>query len=119
MKKTSMHVPTIREMQLMVLVADEERCGHEVAELYKKETRKTISENVVYIVFKGLVRKGWIKMRDVHNDNHRIHYFHIMDAGRKALERGFKENPNLVITRAQQALIRPRDVLISDETLVS
>jgi DNA-binding PadR family transcriptional regulator len=80
-----MKLPSPMEMQLLALVAHEERSGREVAELYRQETGKSISYGTLYTTFRRLKDSGWVKVRDDHDQDGRIRFFLIDIEGRRAL----------------------------------
>ena len=75
-------------MQLLALVAHEERSGREVAKLYEQETGKSISYGTLYTTFRRLKESGWVKTRDDEDEDGRVRFFRIDVDGRKALAEG-------------------------------
>lgn len=76
------------EMQLLALVADDERSGREVAEMYENEIGTPISYGTLYTTFRRLKDNGWVKTRDDQDQDGRVRFFKIDIDGRRALASG-------------------------------
>ncbi len=85
---TVMKMPSPMEMQLLALVATDERSGRDVAKLYRQETGKAISYGTLYTTFRRLKENGWVRVRDDQNEDGRVRYFNIDVDGRRALAKG-------------------------------
>src|SRR5882672_2194547 len=83
-----MKMPSPMEMQLLAIVAGDERSGREVAKLYEQETGKTISYGTLYTTFRRLAESGWVKVRDDQDDDGRVRFFKLDIEGRRALAAG-------------------------------
>jgi DNA-binding PadR family transcriptional regulator len=83
-----MKLPSPVEMQLLALVASQERSGREVAKLYEQETGKSMSYGTLYTTFRRLIDSGWVKARDDEDSDGRVRFFRIDVNGRKALAEG-------------------------------
>ncbi len=83
-----MKLPSPMEMQLLALVANDERSGRDVAKLYQQETSKTISYGTLYTTFRRLKDDGWVKVRDDQDQDGRVRFFKIDVDGRRALANG-------------------------------
>src|SRR5262245_39141442 len=73
-----------KEMQLLALV-DTERSGREVAQLFEKETGRSISYGTLYTTFRRLKEEGLVKVRDSEDEDGRVRSFLITGAGQRAL----------------------------------
>lgn len=83
-----MKLPSALELQLLALVADDERSGREVAKLYKQESGKAIGYGSLYTCFRRMVEAGWVTVRDDQDEDGRVRFFKIDIDGRRALENG-------------------------------
>jgi DNA-binding PadR family transcriptional regulator len=83
-----MKLPSPVEMQLLALVAHQERSGREAAKLYEQEIGKSISYGTLYTTFRRLIESGWVKARDDEDEDGRVRFFRIDVDGRKALADG-------------------------------
>lgn len=83
-----MKMPSPLEMQLLALVADDERSGRQVARLYKEETGETIGYGSLYTCFRRMVEAGWVTVRDDQDEDGRVRFFKIDIDGRRALTSG-------------------------------
>jgi DNA-binding PadR family transcriptional regulator len=83
-----MKLPSPLEMQLLALIADDERSGREVAQMYKAETGEAIGYGSLYTCFRRMVEAGWVKVRDDLDEDGRVRYFKIDVNGRRALQNG-------------------------------
>lgn len=81
-----MDLPSNVEFQLLALVVTE-RSGRDVAQLFKKETGRTISYGTLYTTFRRLREWGWVTVRDDEDEDGRVRWFRITAAGSKAMER--------------------------------
>src|SRR5438552_2328737 len=81
-----MKIPSDTELQLLALVV-RERTGREVAELFRKETKKSISYGTLYTTFRRLKEEGWVTVRDDTDADGRVRYFRITGAGSDAMDR--------------------------------
>lgn len=84
----AMKLPSPLEMQLLALVADDERSGREVAKLYKQEIGETIGYGSLYTCFRRMVEAGWVTVRDDKDEDGRVRFFKIDVDGRRALTNG-------------------------------
>lgn len=88
MHTKSMKLPSPLEMQLLALVADDERSGREVAKSYREATGETVGYGSLYTCFRRMAEKGWISVRDDGDRDGRVRFFKIDIDGRRALENG-------------------------------
>jgi DNA-binding PadR family transcriptional regulator len=89
-----MDLPSGTEFQLLTLVVTE-RSGREVAKLYEKETKRSISYGTLYTTFRRLREWGWVTVRDDEDEDGRIRWFRITASGVKAMERAREQYRNL------------------------
>lgn len=81
-----MDLPSSTEFQLLTLVVTE-RSGRDVAQLFKKETGRTISYGTLYTTFRRLREWGWVTVRDDGDEDGRVRWFRITASGSKAMDR--------------------------------
>jgi len=75
-------------MQLLALVADHERSGREVADLYAREAEQQISFGTLYTTFRRLKEAGWVRVREDRDEDGRVRFFSIEPSGLQALRQG-------------------------------
>jgi len=79
-----MNLPSDVEFQLLTLVIVE-RCGREVAKLYKKITGREISYGTLYAAFRRMVEWRWVDVRDDEDQDGRVRWFKITGPGVRAM----------------------------------
>jgi DNA-binding PadR family transcriptional regulator len=80
-------IPSGVELQLLALVV-RERSGIEVADLYERETKTSISPGTLYTTFRRMREAGWVSAQDGVDEDGRIRYFKLTAIGATALEKG-------------------------------
>ncbi len=78
-------LPSDKEFQLLALVAFKEKTGREVAKQFELDEGKSISYGTLYTTFRRMKEAGWVASRDDQDEDGRVRYFQITDAGLKAM----------------------------------
>ena len=76
------------DLLLMSLIAQKDLYGYEIIQILKQLSDDTyeMSEGTLYAALKRLERKEWVESYWSVTDSGRRKYYHIKDAGKKALD---------------------------------